>query len=581
MSRVAGGKHRLDESEEEEVKESDMRPPPSKKPRRAAPAPGSLTDGGARDSMAAVKADIARRTAFEEYDTRLLLAWLLDYKDGRTFLPPDKDTDRVTVLNALVNNNAAVPHDLAEIQEVWRAQHLGDAGDSPARDPAWLTERADEDQTGGIDAVAPSRGGAATATQHKGVSLTPIQVHLGSTAPVGKQRPRVSLRPTVSQSGGDEDDGDPWPECLTCGVEPPAGAVSRRGAFTCQPCGFRGDLDIDHHINVALRADRDKRAGHEALAGGKGQFHADTNSTASTTASTKQLTALQRHFIVLKDGGKQHKSCTAAANEGFGVEGAQALSSHAMHALLYEPPSQELVDLIRWGRLTSVAFAVPRLVHRMDSNSDTAVGTLQVGVDGGTTFTPKDPRPEPVKDMASFVGALVGTILPALVDKPAAIANWCAFARSVMGAYTECGGSWAAAAQYMDMALRSAVTEDAPLGNPVLSAIHTARSVALPCAAGPVPQRQPQLAPSSEVCLKWNRRTCDRTPCRYSHTCQACGGKHRAVDVPACAGNMQGLSVIVNKDMRGSRGGRSVRSSGGSVITRGTGTRDSDTQETQ
>lgn len=555
--------------------------PAPKKSRKAAPAKGSLVDGGAAGPSPSVLAEMMRqqqiREAFEEYDTELLLAWLLDYEDGRKYLPQDKDTDRTAVLSALVTSGAQPPDDMEHMHEIWAQTHPD--GSPPGRDPAWVAARAKRDRV----------AAAAAAAGHEDVGVSPVNLELrgllGGTASLAhKGSPRVPTQQRTQPSDVG-DDGDDWPACATCGEDAAQQALKRNGVFMCV-CGLRGDLPINHAINVALREDMckvaaAKEAGPKVPAGNMGQSPTDSNSSVTTAASSKRLTPLQQHLITLREEGPNNSVCAPGAK--CDVKGAQALVREAHNALTFESPSKELVELIRSGRLASVAFAVPRLTHRADAHTDAAAGTLQVGADGTTSFTPKDPRVAPVKDMASFLSALVSTVLPALVDKPAAIANWCALSRSALAVHAECGGNWDAAARYLDMALRSAVDENKPFGAIVLPALLTATRAVAPCSGGGgigPPQRQ-QRVRINEVCYAFNKGHCVKTAesCRFVHACQACGSPHAAVENSACAIMMQqGPRALSGRGGRGGRVGYRGRGGVGSVKSEPTGSRNTDSQ---
>jgi len=523
--------------------------------------------------LAEVQQQERRREVFEEYDTELLLAWLLDYENGREHLPPDKDGDRTAVLNALVTSGADTPDDIEHIQRIWSKAHP--IGEPPGRDPEWSASVAHA----ASPATAAAATAAAAASPHSGskVSMTPVDLDLrsllgGKQSLTGKgKQAAASQLPT--QPSDEEDEGAEWPACMTCGEDAAEAALKRNGVFKCV-CGLRGDLPINHPINVALREDMctvavAKAAGPKAPAGDKGQSPTDSNSSVTTAASAKRLTPLQQHFVTLREEGPSNSVCAPGVK--CDVKGAQALVRGAHNALTFEAPSEELVKLIQSGRLTSVAFAVPRHTHRADAHTETAAGTLQVGADGTTSFTPKDPRVAPVKDMASFLSALVSTILPALVDRPAAIANWCALSRSALAVYTECGSNWDAAARYLDMALRSAVDENKPFGEIVLPALLSASRSAAPCSGGGgmgPPQRRPR---PNEVCYNFNDGHCTKTAeaCRFVHACLACGGDHAAAEFSACARaalqqRQQGQRAPAGRGGRGGRGAARGRG-GGSV----------------
>jgi len=537
--------------------------------RSTAPAKGALEEAGDEgpDTETPDEA-VARRLLLEQYSTPLLWAWLKDFPGGAKLLKAGNAEDREFILQLLVLHTRTVPDDLAQAQAVWRKK----SKKQPTHPAPGMYE-----PVLSAEALAALEAAAHTAGDANPMDVGDSDYDEDGLPAVDEPDPNKRLfgggrhsLPLPSPSAPTQFERGPGPrllECLTCGVAPHPSVVSASGCWMCDECGIRGDLPISHEINVFHRAKVLAAVGPKAP---DGQSNTDTSS-AATSAGGKQISVLQRHFNTLREGA-QHVSFTSSKENKIGHKDALLLSQRAYLGASHERPSDELVDLIRWGRLPAVAFAVPRPLHRADRGADSAAGTFQLGADGSTTFTPKDPRPEPVKDLASFCAAMFGTVLPSLVDKPMALANWCALGRSAIALHNQLG-QWAPAAQYVDMALTSAIDGNFAFGPAVLDAMLNVRMSSFGAASGgnsggTEPQQGGRAA---DACHAWNRGLpCTRGQhCPFLHICQICGGAHKAPDEPACAAAHQRRRGPQARGGRGGYrgGGRGSRQADSSVVS--------------
>jgi hypothetical protein len=112
------------------------------------------------------------------------------------------------------------------------------------------------------------------------------------------------------------------------------------------------------------------------------------------------------------------------------------------------PPSSSLIDLIRAGKLTEIGFAVPRSRLAVSAEMDNAVGAFALTESGQLSHISKLATAPPVVASAQqFCLALFATILPALIDRPAAMMEWITLGRTALT--LEAQHDWSVARSYV------------------------------------------------------------------------------------------------------------------------------------
>ena len=137
--------------------------------------------------------------------------------------------------------------------------------------------------------------------------------------------------------------------------------------------------------------------------------------------------------------------------------------------------------------------------------------------------------------------ALFSTILPALIDRPAAMIEWIALARTALEVKNK-HNSWPAAMHYIEGLLRERICTSNKEGfakpsDSVLRDVTTA--VKGHDHFFPPGNAQQRTAGGKQQqtgkCHDFQRNACTRSPCMFLHICAVCNGSHGATQNPACA----------------------------------------------
>jgi hypothetical protein len=184
----------------------------------------------------------------------------------------------------------------------------------------------------------------------------------------------------------------------------------------------------------------------------------DTPAPTQTQAASqpaKLLTRLEKEFERLSALGPPHP-CFSKSPFSSAEALAELRSAHK--GKLFEPPSQQLLDLIRSGRLVDVGWALPRPIQtgaREEDIEDAPMGAIVMRADGSAKLLGAVRAPE----LASYLDftLAIPTILAALLDQPAALSQWFVLINTV----TQMDGKygWPAARFYLKHALQNAVLE--------------------------------------------------------------------------------------------------------------------------
>lgn len=541
---------------------------------RSRPASGALADVTVEAPLVIPVGghpDEKKRAVFDLFDIELLRTWMLDHSDWKTLLSNVSKASRGDLLDALVlgtnpPKGKSKQEQLSTMQAVWaRKRNKAAAGA-----PGFHAEAASP-------GPAPSRGKSPKAHAEADASEETMEPD-GYLTP-GEEEEEEERSPPPSQAaarnlqsaskGAAAARSFPAPEvhsfvdgCMTCLLVPSASAVSLKGAWSCL-CGLRGDLPIDSPVNVHLAKIQLASKAAAAALSSDGQPSRDTSSTEQLTHMDK----LEKHLARLLDHyGEAHPLFGSSAPAPTPAE-ALRTSRLALGASQTEMPSQQLLKLIQAGKLLDIAFALPRPFFK-DAGSLENATTISFGAGGTPTVnTTKDPtKPQPLASVDEFCMALFSTILPALIDRPAAMIEWIALARTALEVKALHG--WPAAMHYTEALLRERICTSAKEGfaKPSDSALRDVQRGKDPHSGGQrslggkTPQQQ-------RTCHDYQRGSCHRPNCAFTHTCAVCGGAHGASQNQACSKlHHRGSSVPGsggNKDRRGGGGSRPPPASGG------------------
>lgn len=552
--------------------------------RSAKPAAGSLAE--ADDAPGKVLlAEMAARKFWEQWDTPLLFCWLYDFED--TPITPLDAANREKLLSTLVAKGAKRPAAKTALQQLvacWREIAKPTAEDvppglfvdarsrpgSPAREPAAAASPApkqdmqpakkarlqspvevtddEEDSVGGdvarqLERTFPPLPSAAAAAAAGQSSLSAA----AGSMPQQSAAPSVRARPL---------------QCLTCLTAAPGPEAS----WICASCGLRGDVEADSGANKFLVA-KALMSPASSASSASGTRIADT--VLSDPAST--LSRLDRDFDRQAKHGQPHLLFTGpAAGQAVPVTAAIDIVNRAVGASASQRPSEKLIELVRSGKLVSVGHAIPRLLATAQAGDEAnAIGSM-LFTEAGTIIQQGKNAPPPVPSSQAFCMALFGTILPALIDRPMAMLEWMALARTALQIEAEPRSNWTRASSYIDQLLQRRIPQRKGISEPsdaVLRTIRNMESFAPQGAGGPSRmERQPDSRRGGDnVCNSWNHGTCERgAACRYRHACAHCGGQHQA---KVCASQGSAPRQFPPPRKGGGGGGGSQRSGGASSVT--------------
>lgn len=534
-------------------------PPPERITRRKGSSGGALAEDALDGSgaQAELEKETEDRQYWEQYATPLLASWLADYPE--TALKPVQMNDRDVIISLMVKEGAKRPRGnkaLRTMQSVWMKQN-GDDQPAPGYvgTSASLSEALNVPPKRLLQTPLPTQrsGSKPHAPRERSSSPERDESHMRDTSPLPLHFPPRSraLAPRPVQ-------------CMTClashlhtecDLSP-----GDKPAWLCV-CGLRGDLPIEHPVNrhfvemktLALRSRLDTNS---------------SSSSSSSSAATGQAAASAAAGIAPLD---KELDRLAAAGKDFALFQSTAPITHpvaiattrkALAASATEEPSEQLIKLIRSGKLASVGYAIPRALSSRAQANDT-VASFEVTAGGGIVAKSKSTEAPPVDSLQKFVGALVSGILPALIDRPEAMMQWMALTRTLLE--VERRYNWATAATYLDQLLHERVSQQrgfAELSPQIMETLQYASRPA--AAAAPLAQRP---AAGTANCNQWNfsLEGCAHSGCRFVHACpfkdRGCvdtSPTHRGKDCsfrPPRSGSVGAAS----RGGRGGRGGSSGR----------------------
>jgi len=308
--------------------------------------------------------------------------------------------------------------------------------------------------------------------------------------------------------------------------------------FLCPHCRLRGDLPISDPINAHLRAVV-MRPPAPAVASPTALV--TTLSGQSTDNALKPLSALDASLVrVAAYGVAQPRFVGADAAAALTHQQALALSARAWDTAKFQSPSDSLVALIRAGKLRDVGFALPRLHQTAHGRDEAESGSLSLS-GNSISFVNKAPVAPVISSSQQLAMALFSSILPALIDRPAALMGWITLGRTALAMESQWG--WPAAAQYMQRQLASCIDAGRPFADsadphvlfPILATLsHTQPRAAGTPALHSTGPRSGSAGSSKSVCYNWNSdKACRSTDCKFAHQCLGCGSSdHRGMSCP-------------------------------------------------
>jgi hypothetical protein len=560
-----------------------QRPP---KRRAAGPAPrdsesgGSESDDGLGDSEAAVlQEERDARRFWEQWETPLLAAWILDWKQP----VPDRG-DRDALITRLVVERAQLQMPepataLEQLQVAWR-KRIGKQKDAVApgrwgRGASLAPPAAEQPERASPSDADRDEIGGGQRPQAMQAAFDDLRARHDALVARLEATPAVADKAPAAAAARAPVLGTPSPvQCRVCAE--PAPDAPPLGPFRCGVCGLRGDLDADDPtqrlILSALGRDGGAASSSSASSAAAPQGPSPGQSEAGAAAAVRALPALgARERIYAEcmtypstaafDTGDPAASAAAAA----AAQDAFEKGRSAYNAGAYVARAPALVRLVQAGKLIDLGYALP--VEIAKGGAAASSGHLVPNADG--TWRPaKADEPAAIRSSADLFRAFVATIVPALAGQPRALAEWAALMLSVTE--IEMANGWAAAYTVLTQQLHAAVQQGRPIGDLSVALLH---GVLLRgggasgrggggggAGVGTASLASASTARAHGLCINYNNnKGCARVPCRFPHKCIACGGNHPEI---ACSGGGQRPQSV-----GGGRGGRARKSGASSVAT--------------
>lgn len=542
-----------------------------------------MEEGSGNEPAVLATADEKKRKKFDQFDTELLRAWLLDYPDWKKFMPGARAAQREDLLTVLVQKGALPPgraaaNQLAAMQTVWRKRG-GPPGSEPGFHQVPIPPAV---AVAAPPPAAPPAGAQPPAAVAAPVPIPPVvdpEEEVGDEEEDGDMDFFAAPAAAAAAAGGAASPPAPiqrwswaW-GCQTCTTVPLAEPQGPVGAWVCHCCGLRGDLPASDPGNAFLA----KKA--LLTQGQKAPVAAASQSTATTASS--HAAKLEAHLTSLAaELGGIHPDFVERppGDVSFTPERAVIVSASALGASMFAPPSAALLRLIQSGKLLRTEFAlpVPFLQHTSTQEHVARIEFGAAGLSAPTIVTSKNPcDPPPLANIEEFDTAMYATIIPALITRPEALIQWVALARTVHEVNTSMG--WISARSYLNGLLqnRSGRPDKVSFAQPHTDLLRDIREKNDRQQGHDRFFGQGQRAPAPSgaaakavVCHDFNGNGCIRAACRFSHLCAVCNGSHAASKSAQCSSRYQVRASGPSSAPLPSRGKSGAgRGSAGSVKT--------------
>jgi hypothetical protein len=518
------------------------------------------------------RAQIASRLVeFERYHTEALWAWGADHAGWAI---PKRGMQRAAVLAALSETpGVQMPTTAAQVKACWRRVMQPKKG---AHFPTIAAEEersisVDEERSSSDDEDQPSPVPA----QPQNSALLAMQRTIERLeASLAAQSARVPPAAAAASNGNTN-----AAMCSLC-LAPQLVADSTN--FRCVTCGQKPHLGFAHPENEYLRELHRacSSAGSSASGVSSGQL-----SQAVAAAAGPQPTKRDKEYERLAAEGPPLPDYTLSAS--ITVAEAQRTSRLSYGAAEYAPTSASLLKLVQSGRLMQVGHALPRTLAAANSHTDNADAVFVM--QNGRMSAADVVSAPPLGSLRDFCSAFFGSIAPALMAQPKALAQWFALARTLVALDER--HDWATAHAYLEMLLTDRVHKSASIAEYDVHIVDSAvrrRGAHSSGASFHAPTAHPQAVHGGgmtsggiysfarDVCRDWNLRGCSRSGCTFKHqcpwpNCTASSKNHVAAGCPAKPAGWvpparDGSSVISFRGERGGRRGAHGPTRGGSAI---------------
>lgn len=376
---------------------------------------------------------VAKGIAAALLDTKLLAAWLQTLPDFREANIGVGEGDRQLMLDWAVGFSKKVPSYEAAVA-LWRKTDAISAA-PPRREMTAPAPAPDESET------TPANAGGDAAV----VVATPARP--SATGPAQRAKSPVPDEDGVDSS----DDEDIVPgRCTHCYAVAPGVNTHK---FSCAACGLVSGKPESSAVNVARRASAAASVASGSSASGK--------SKDDTATAAPKLSAVDKELARLTEEGEPFPRF--ADTTALSPETALQEIRQSWCGSFFAHPSPALIKYIQSGKFKEPGFAVPRSAAEAESARSREAQGLQLRLvaDIGLTTSASVTFPK-VADSRALIDAFLGTIGPALFDRPRALLDWFMLVRTVLA--LERADGWTAASHYLTTLLADSIPTRQPFG---------------------------------------------------------------------------------------------------------------------
>lgn len=486
---------------------------------------------------------------WSQWDPRLVSAWLRDYKE----VTDEEVKDHKAILNQLAllvigkladrPSGATKKDQLAALREnlMHRVEQYPDVDKSalpgyrstrPAL-PESLNDHLGDSSSGeDDDEDAPPAPASSQPSPAPPVSSPAQKVWRQPSFGSPSSVPPPVAAPVSSPAYGSSPQDADCPHCL---APRPMHVFSMR--FACTECARRSDVAIDHPINMELRRAYEKTlelaASHGLAATPIGSSSGQSKGDSITPRAVMAAASAHDRMceIELARGGDFPLFVGPQAGASLTHDVALERARLALYGQMYERPSAKLIELVRAGKLHHVGWTVPRRIELGVSSMD--ISNRVDVVDGQLVLASAQSKglQAACSSVQQFASAMFSTIIPSLIDRPAALMQWVVLARTALELEVQDG--WPAASSYIAQLLQERITQHQPfdaVSQQALSSIaHLRATVRIgtsldhPPAGGRPAGSSAAVDVSRQACDRHNAGTCTNPcPSGRRHVCGRC-----------------------------------------------------------
>jgi hypothetical protein len=479
------------------------------------------------------------RSFWEQFHTEFLWGWARDYKDAPALAPDNRDALLHFLTTADGVERPEEGDEEKQLVQAWKRCIRKFKRAGTPQPPVLLAAAAEADA-----ALSPATP-EGTPPMGQPSPPSPLLLSLSAAAAVPPRAdPPSALRPPAAarfslSSALQMQPLPPSPAAAAAGTLPPPTTQKCKSCarhvpadpppepFFCPHCQTRGDLEWGHEQNVKMRDALEREALARAGQVAPSASASSASSQGQFSITAPKLSRLDQEFARMAAHGRdQPLFVGAAAATPWTFEQAVQAVQRAYGASASQAPSAQMVNLVRAGKLRHVGFATPQPLQGALAGDAKVKGRIGFADDDTVVLSSVASKPAEVNSASSFCLALFATILPALIDRPAALSEWLTLGRTALALDEKFG--WKLAMDYVDRQLARSIDAGAPFAAAVDSGVLTELALA---GIGRSQQHSSGASgPSSSArkergtCHRFNGDGCSQSAaaCIFLHSCSNC-----------------------------------------------------------